>query len=498
MRAESIGNKQSREQGSSILEALIALAVLTLGISAVIMLVFANQTLKLDSETAGEALYKAKDVLEDKRALSHQDFNSVVPISFPLDSIYSKEFAAADLTPCRKEVTSRITWSTEQARPQKIELKTDLVDIPGAFALGSDCDSGITDDFDNPRGLVSEPLGGQGATSIDAVNNRLYVTSNKFPPLHNVDLFIYDFDPILVSLTPVAALDLDQGLNDVDVAGNYAYLASASTTGQLQVVDLAAMARIDSATRQLPETTTAIGQKIFFYNNKIYIGTQYLACPPTCPSTQNNEFHIYDVSTPSSPNWQGSVNINHNVNDIFVSGDFAYLATSDINHELMVININPSSSDYLKHPDDTGFGYDAPGSHDGSSVYILGNKVYLGRKQNTPSSSDDFFILNKNDVLDGVSTSDGLINSLDLGIQNGALVTGIIVRGQLAFIGLDDPAFGLKILNISTMLPPSACAGFNFPENSTGMDMSGNFIFTSNKSQDEIRVIYDQPTACIP
>ena len=287
-----------------------------------------------------------------------------------------------------------------------------------------------------------------------------------------------------------------EGLNDVDVSGNYAYVASASTTAQLQVIDLITMDRIDSATRQLPETNTAIGRAIFFHNDKIYIGTQYLPCP-VCPPTQNNEFHIYDVSTPSNPNWEGSVNINHNVNDISVSGDFAYLATSDINHELMVVNVNSSNLDYLEHPDDTGFGYDAFGSNDGSRVYLIGNKVYLGRIQNSPPlSAHDFFILNRSDVLDGGSTSDGLINSIDLGIQNNALVTGIIVRGNLAFIGLDDSNFGLKILDITTMLPPSACTGFNFPENSTGIDMSDNFIFTSNTSNDEIRVIYDQPSSC--
>jgi len=61
MKAESLG----RKQGSSILEVLIALSVLTLGIAASAMLTFANQTLKLDSDTANVALYKDKDFLEE-------------------------------------------------------------------------------------------------------------------------------------------------------------------------------------------------------------------------------------------------------------------------------------------------------------------------------------------------------------------------------------------------------------------------------------------------
>ena len=494
MKVQSIGKKNMK--GFATLEMLIAFAVIILCISAVVMVVFGNQSIAIDSETNNEAITKAQELLEKARADSRFDFASVEDISATPDDIYTKSLEINDSSECKKEAKSIVSWNMG-SRTLKTELSTILSDIARALALGGDCDPGITDDFDNPGSLVGDDFGGQGATAVDVVNNRLYVTSNG-PPLTNKDFFVYDFDPSPPSsLTLVASLDLNEGLNDVDVASNYAYVASASTTGELQVIDLTTITQISSATRQLPQTTTAIGQKIFFYNNKVYIGTQYLPCPPACLSSQNNEFHIYDVSTPSSPVWEGSVNINHNVNDIFVSGDFAYLATSDNNRELMVININPSSPDYLEHPDDTGFGYNMGGNNDGSSIYILSNKIYLGRIQNSPPlSSHDFFILNKADVLNGTSISDGLLNSIDLGISNNALVVGVVVRGNLAFIGLDDPTSGLKILDISTMLPPSLCAALNVAENSTGIDMSGNFIFTSNRSNKDIRVLYDQTAVC--
>jgi len=516
-----IKNKKQNRAFSTI-ELLIAFAILLINITGIVMLsdltpkkgmegtallAYQGQSVSVDSETNQEAIQKAKQQMEEARAQAKNDFTSVDSIgpisemSGPLE--YTKELVVSDLSPCLKNTTSSVSWNTASPIPKEIEFSTLLGDVASALALGGDCASTPPGDWDNPGGLVSEPIGGQGATSIDAINNRLFVTSNKFPPLNNKDFFVYDFDPDLPSfvspsLSLVAELDLNEGLNDVDVAKDYAYVASASVTGELQVIDLATMARIDAATRQLPGTTTAKGKRVFFYNDKVYMGTDYLPCPPPCLPSQNNEFHIYDVSTPSDPVWEGSVDINHNVNDIFVQGNFAYLATSDIDHELMVININPSSSDYLMHPDDTGFGYNASGSNDGYSVYVLGDKVYLGRIQNTPSSADDFFVLNKSNTEDGASISDGLVNSKDLGIQNNALVTGIVVKGRLVFIGLDDSNYGLMILDLSTMLPPSACAGFNFPENSTSMDMNDDFIFTSNRSNDEIRVIYDQPTVCTP
>jgi len=493
--------KSKSDKGFATIEIVMAFAVLILCISAVAMVTFGNQTLTIDSETNNEAISKAQALIEKARADSREDYVSVNTIPSTVEDIYTKFLEITDLTQCNKQAKSTVSWTTG-SRNLSTTLSTFLSDIPGALALGGDCDSGITADYDNPGGLVSESIGGQGATALDAVNNRLYVTSNKFPPSHNKDFFVYDFSfspPSSSSLSLVAELDLNEGLNDVDVADNYAYVASDSLTGELQVIDLTTMTQIPGATRQLPETNTAKGRRIFFYDNKIYIGTDYLSCPPPCTPTQNSEFHIYDVSTPSDPNWEGSVNINHNVNDIFVSGDFAYLATSDNNHELMVININPSSPDYLEHPDDTGFGYNASGNNDGSSIYALGNKIYLGRKQNNnPSSAHDLFVLNKDSVQDGASTTDGLVISRDLGISNNSLVTGIVVRSNLAFVGLDNPTIGVLVLNINTLLPYSSCAGYNFPENSTGIDMSGNFIFTSNRSNDEIQVIYDQPSACTP
>lgn len=200
---------------------------------------------------------------------------------------------------------------------------------------------------------------------------------------------------------------------------------------------------------------------------------------------------------------EGSLELTHSVNDIVVDGDWAYIASSDNNHELMVINVNPGSPDYLEHPDDTGFGFNAPGTNDGTAVTVVGPHVFLGRDQKPPLSSHDLFILDKNAVVDGDSQNDGLITSVDLGLSNNAYVTGIISTGDILFVGMDNPTTGLKIFNISALpsiIPISPCSSINFSENSTGVDMSNvggkNFVFTSNRSHDEIRVIYDPLSSC--
>ena len=78
------------KRGFSIIEVLIAIAVLTLGISAVILLAFANQTLKTDRLTQIEAVGIAKKMVESARASSRGDFISVQSIPASQESIYSK------------------------------------------------------------------------------------------------------------------------------------------------------------------------------------------------------------------------------------------------------------------------------------------------------------------------------------------------------------------------------------------------------------------------
>ncbi len=336
MKVESIGKKniiKNSEQGSSILEMLIAIAVLTLGISSVIMLVFANQSVTLDSTTSGEALYKAKKLLEDARASSTADFNSVISAATTSDDIYFKKFDATDLTPCRKEIISRTQWSTEKLRPQKIELKTDITDIAEAFARGGDCAAEPPppeDDWSNSDIFGAIDLEQSTTTEIDVKGATAYI-STKAETTAKDDFYSIDVgDPTTPMI--VGRLDTGPGLNAIDVATStnghlYAYAANNDTAHQLQIIDITNSAHpVLAASSTLPLMTAGIARSIYYYNKKVYIGTQYLSCP-ACTPAQNNEFHIFDVSDPTNPQWKGSIKVNRNVNAILVRSGIAYVAT---------------------------------------------------------------------------------------------------------------------------------------------------------------------------
>lgn len=492
--------KENEQKGGSTLEILLAFAILVLSISAVILVGFGNQSVAVDTETNTEALYLAQGMLENSRVDSRSDFFSVLStptigsLIGPLS--YEKKLDVIDITQCKKEVKSSVGWNPSSVRPQMIELTTILTDIAGTLALGGDCDTEPPGDWDNPHSAVSINISGQSdSTDIDVQNSFIYLTTDPSASGKD-DFFIYEFNPQNLTLAERARLDVSSGLNAVDVAGDYAYIANNETSRQLIIMDIS-----DSnspqiiASSTLPQMSSGVGRSINYYNNKVYIGTQYLACPPSCSPGQNNEFHIYDVSNPINPTWMGSLNINHNVNKISVQGDFAYLATSANDGELMVVNISDPNN--ILHPDITGMKFNTTGNQDGTGLYILGNKAYLGlwRGSGTGNASNlhDFYVL---DITNPSSIT--LSGSKDLGISNNAGVVGIRVKGRLAFIVLDQPTFGFKIINIfEPSLPDhTVCTTMNFSENASGMDMENDFVFTANKSNAEIRVIQDQESSC--
>lgn len=496
MKVELIGNKQSQEQGSSILEVLIALAVLTLGISAVIMLVFANQSLKLDSETAGEALYKAKDILEDKRALSHQDFNSVVPISFPLDSIYSKEFAVADLTPCRKEVTSRVTWSTEPNRPQKIELKTNLTDIPGALALGGDCATEPPgSNWDNPQRFATDTLSPGKSTAIDVLNRIAYLGQDKSPFLAIADtrsaalgqssgLFV-TFSNGFDTGAQINAVDAAKWINPVTGAAVfYAYGAMNTSTSQLKVIDVTDINNpVLAAARSLSACVAGSypqGWKLFYYKNRLYVTTRYTAGP---------EFHIFDVTTPTNPIEIGSgackgIDLGDTVNDIAVQDQvidgttrrFVYFATDESDKELRVFEVTGDVASEI-----TAANQDLPGIQNGESVYIVGNKLYFGRAS-TPGGPD-FYVFDIKNPLSGLT---------QLGYQDiDTGVIGIRVAGRFAFFVTNKSKAEFQVWDISNFSNITNIKKYNFGNIiAGGIDYEPDFIYATGDATPNFQILY--------
>ncbi len=492
------GNDNALESGFSTVEMLIAFLVVILSITAVIGVVFGSQSMGLDTETNQEAQLLAQNDLEDARAQSREDFDSVNTTPTSTVGIYSSKLTL-DLgrsTNCKKEIVSRVTWKTEQSRPQFVELRTDITDPQLAFELGSDCFTQPPDGTGNDlTELWSINIGGAKNTGLDVLEKKVYMIWDASPGLSIVDAKI-PTSSILVNFTN--GFSLPNGVNSIDVAKNntngktYAYLANDNETApfnQFLIINVTTSTEpVLVASENLPGVigtcpfTCPQGRSIFYFDDKVYIGTHRLA--PLGPP--KHEFHIYDVSNPNSPVWLGSKKIDHNVNDIVVSKQdvggiekiVAFIATSADPDELMALDVtNPATVTLI-----TSIGL--PGDADANRLNLDKSKnlIYVGKLS---SSEDELFALDISDLQSGIIIKGSANTS--------SKISDLQSVGRFVYLATNETTGEFQIwnsdLNNFTIIGKLNISNFE----STGLDYEDNLLYVAFKQGSNSLVIFKVP-----
>jgi len=468
MKAESVGRFNN---GQSTIEILIALTVLTISLTGAAAVIFSSQSLSVDAQESNQAIRLAGKGLEAARALARDDFSALASSSSTKDE-FLEEVAVENVGATTKKVTSRVSWRTDPLRVQKVELTTLMTNWYSSVSSGGDTGGGgLAGDWSRPKTLSSIDLGpGNSATDLDVINKIVYLSAIA-SSLSKPDFFVINATDGQNSYI-VSELDTGPGLNSVDVAGSYAYVANNSVNAQLQIIDLTNAANpVLIKSYKLPNTSGpgAIGNSIFYSNSKVYIGTQKATGP---------EFHIIDVSSANNPTELGSFEINADVNGIRVVGSTAYLAVSS-NDELKILDVsNPANITQIGN-------YDAPGdSEDGKSLFLVGTKLYLARLLG--GNHDDHHELHVLDVSNPASPQ-------NLGSKNfTSSINDIAVRDNIAFLATDDSNEEFQALDVSNPASITKISSFNFPNIATGIDYEDNLIYVAVRSNDALRIITSQ------
>ena len=458
MKEGSIGNR-----GQSALELLIALTILALSISTVIVVAFSNQSVSVDSARNNQAVYLARENLETVRGQARQDFNSVTSNS-SANGPYLQETIVQNIDPYTKKVTSRISWTTEPLRPQKIELVTILTDWQNVMSPPDPADSGgggISGDWKNPRTLGSVDLGpGNSATDLDVISKIVYISAEASAAA-KPDFFIIDAtdgqNPFIVS-----SLNTGPSLNSVDASGNYAYVANKETDAELQVINVSNVGSPSlAASYGVPGVSgSSEGTAVFYSNSKVYL---------TMNKADGPEFHVIDVSNPTSPSLLGSFEVDDNVNDVYVRGDRAYLATDLGSAGLVILDVsNPASITLL------GQGYSGDTN---SAANINDSLTVIGPAQ-------DFYTIDTTNPAD-ITT----LGSLNVG----DVMNDLYPRDYLAFIATSNSNREFQVINIASSTDPTLWSYFNFPQVATGIDYEDNIVYVSVRSNDALRIIVPSP-----
>jgi len=281
-------------RGQSSLEVLIAITILTLAISAAIVVGFGNQSAVVDSELNNRALYLAVQELENLRAIARQDFSTVVSDTKQQGN-YTTEITVNNLGTYTKEVVAKLSWDLGPTQLRNLVLSTIITDWRTAYEEGrtGDGGTGVEGDWTNPMTAGTFDLGpGNKGTDIAIRNKTVYMTGDaaddKKDDFYSIDVTDIN-DPKLLS-----SINTGEGLLSIAIWDTHAYAAaeieSATTTNQLQIIDISGNPLVVSKESLLDNTED--GTAVFAKGDYVYIGTDL--------SDSGAELHIYDVSTPGN------------------------------------------------------------------------------------------------------------------------------------------------------------------------------------------------------
>lgn len=471
---------KTTRSGQSLVDILIGLTLIALTLGFATILVYGGEDMLIDREQTVSARALAEEGLHAARAILAENWASTADGNYGLSFAngawqfsgtstvtdrFTRSITVVTTSSDLREVRSVVTWMPSPARPRTVELTTLVSNASYVEETGGDTGGGSPfGDWRNPRTLGSVDLGpGNSATDLDVKQGIVYLgatASDKKKP----DFFVVDAtngqNP-----TIRGSIDTGSGINAVDAAGAYVYAAHDAESGQFQVIHVAN----PSTPTLVASTTLPIREKarsVFYAADRVYVGTE---------AGDGEEFYVFDVANPASPQILGRYEVSATVGDIWVVGDRAYLATSANNRELLVLDVGNPNAITLAGA------YDAAGTFDGQSVFAAGRLVYLGLAGGTQS----FLILDA-----GALPAITLIGSADLG---GAAVNDLYVSPPLAFLGTSSSNQEFQIWNIANASSPAFWSSYNFPQVATGVDYEQNLVYVSVRSNDALRIITSSP-----
>ena len=473
-------------KGSMTIELLIAFMILSLSVSAVIIVLFGSQSVAVDTQTNNEALYRAQTILEQVRAKSRESFNSVVTWSSPVTEqsgsiSYTKKLDVTDIDVFTKQATSTVTWQIGP-RTFTIVLSTLLTD-PDTVLGGDTCTEDVTGNWsnDNPQSLGHGDItSDEGATGLDAFNHKVYLTTIPSGGPQD-DFYIFDVSdpnpagPPVGKLPILGSLDSGYGLEDVRVAGRFVYVVPTdSFTAQFIVIDA-----IDTTNPLIATTKDVTASGITGYGNTLAYadGTVYLGLT----KSTGPEMYVLDVTDPLDPTVVGTLETDTAINQIVVdrTNDVAYLALAATSTgQLWKVDISDPANPIVLQKFFPGTPYWVG---QGVALSKTSPHVFLGRIRDIGGNDVDLYALDSANISAPLDT---VTQTKDDGF------TRMVVRSGLLFASNNQPNLGFQVWDVSDPANMTLHGWLNIEQASTaGMDCEGNFIFIGQRSGHALQII---------
>lgn len=395
-----------------------------------------------------------------------------------IEDVYRDEngdiaIAGGTLDPETKKVTVEVSWLRNGILPQSESLVTYLSNWRGDDWIQTTCT-----EFDN-------------GTYTDTETTEL-----AGPPNDNCGLKVLEID---VASEELLSVNLGKHANDVDVSGNYAYLAVDETNGGFAVIDV--------SDKQNLVTTDQInvvqkGRYVKYAGGYAYVGvansnnalkvvnvsnpnsvsvsdTEALAGYGNQPNVTGNTLLMavndddpavisFDLSSPNDPVELDSIELGDDAHVITIDGNYAYVGTADDDEGFVVLDISDPSNLSVATTLDVG--------EEVNAIYLSGNLAFIGTEDSNAS-------LHVVDVSNPLEPAD--LNSLDVGGE----IVDITVNGDYLYAALDLSQSGLGVVNISSPLTPTMAYTSDILGKATGIASDADYIYVSTDTANKGLVI---------
>lgn len=467
-----------RLRSFTITELLIALAIFAVVASGIIFVIIDALEAGRASKDRTIANALAQEGLEAVRSIRNRDYSELVagtyglaqsgnqwilsPIAEIIQNRFTREIIIENYAFNEKKITSKINWELRAGRTLKINLVSILSNWKEYIPT--------VPPWANPYLASSLNLPNKAdALRVFVIDNIAYLTraNSKEPEFYIIDVSD-PTNPIILG-----SLDLGDTGNDLVVVGDYAYIASNHNSQELQIINIS-----DPSAPTLAGTYNALGNEnalgVAIKDEQIYL--------VRARSRKNHEFFRINVSNPTNPQLLNSLDFDRNTHlkAITISGDYAFLATSE--EELQIVDINEAV------PLNVTGTYDLPGNQDGFSVEIIDENTILLGKANV-NNGPDLYVLNVTD-----KTNPGEISNFEAGQTINDLAYGS--NYLFAFLATRNANLEFQVVN-DLLNTPSLYGSLDLAGIANGVFYSQTndiaYIASSDNNQELIIILPEQP-----
>jgi hypothetical protein len=468
--------------GQLLLEVIVVVAILSIVGSTILLLITSQLSNVTNSKKSSQALFLAEEGMEAARMIRDMDWDSLATGTYGLvyendmwgfvgtsdtTNGFMRSVTVSELFTNERQVDVDISWEPEGERTIEFTLSTVLANWRNLL------EDLLLGDWTNPQTLGTIDMGaGAAGTGVDVKSSMAYMTSEASSEAKD-DFFIIDLTD---GMNPVlrGSVDTADGLYDVKVSGQYAYVAvdpKYSDTAQFQAIDVSDPDNpFVAGSVSLTGDNTQSGRTIALAGSYAYVGVDVLT---------GDEFYIVDISDPLNPTVVGSYDVTATVNGIAIKDNYAYLATGLNNAELMVLDVTTSTNPVLEITQDLS------GDNDALDVYINSqdDRMYIGRDKSSAAGAVELNILDVSDPTTPITLSE-----YDYGFG----INTILAADELLFTATDKANLEFQIYDVTDPLNVTYYSGMNFPQVAVDFSLENNTIYTAVRSNDALRIITSQ------